>query len=85
MAGVLMLFLVGLILGLVGAISIVVALFLTNRKLVTRYGYGGQKAIAQAERDGERPTALLAASRVGAAVLVTGMVLFALAAFGVGQ
>jgi UPF0716 family protein affecting phage T7 exclusion len=80
-----MLFLIGLLLGMVGAVGIVVALFLTNRKLVARYGYGGPKAVAQSERDGEQPKLLLAASRMCAAMLVAGMVLFALAAFGVGQ
>jgi hypothetical protein len=74
-----MLFIVSLLLGLVGAIGIVVSLFLTNRKLTAHYGYGGQKAIAQAEIDGITPTLLQFISRVCIVLLVVGIVLFVVA------
>ena len=41
-----------IVLGLVGG---VVSMFFTDRELQARYGYGGQKALAQAEKDGVVP------------------------------
>jgi hypothetical protein len=80
-----MLFVVSLLMGMVGAVGIVVSLFLTNRKLTAHYGYGGQKAIAQAERDGITPKATQFISRVCIMLLVIGIVLFVMAVYGVGS
>jgi hypothetical protein len=79
-----MLFVVSLLMGLIGAVGIVLSLFVTHRKLTAHYGYGGQKAIAQAERDGITPKLPQLISRVCIMLLVGGIVLFIMAVYGAG-
>jgi hypothetical protein len=81
LAGELMLFIVALLMGLVGAVGIVLSLFFTNRKLTAHYGYGGQKAMAQAEQDGITPKLPQLISRVCITLLVAGIVLFIVAMY----
>lgn len=80
-----MMWLLAMLFGVAGAVGIVITTFLTNRELVARYGFGGQRAIAQAEADGTLPKKLQVMSRLCLVLMIAGMVLFAMAAFGAGS
>jgi hypothetical protein len=58
-----------MVLGLLGIIG---AMFITDRELKAKYGYGGQKALAQAEKDGIVPPTMRLVSRLSGGLLALG-------------